>query len=111
MNTTRGLADLVKNIIDNRPVDQYIINMKAIGIFEVKTKISEICETVKETREPVLITKRGIPMVRIIPIENPEKESNIWNLRKKFIDNNGLFTEELPLPSRKADILINPLDD
>lgn len=85
--------------------------MKAIGIFEVKAKISEICETVKETHEPILITKRGIPMVRIIPIENPEEKSNIWNLRKIFIDNNGLFTEELILPSREVDTVINPLND
>ncbi len=85
--------------------------MKAIGIYEVKTKISEICETVKETHEPILITKRGKPMVRIIPIEDSEEQSNIWNLRQEFIDNNGLFTEELPLPSRKPEKAVNPLDD
>lgn len=107
----RGLDKLEKKIIDYRLVDQYIINMKSIGIFEVKTKISEICERVKETHEPVLITKRGVPMVRIIPIESPEGRSNIWNQRKKYIDNNGLLTEELPLPSRKTDKIINPLDD
>ncbi len=60
---------------------------------------------------PVLITKRGIPMVRIIPIEGPEKESNIWNIRQKFVETNGLITEELPLPSRKVETIINPLDD
>ena len=85
--------------------------MKAIGIFEVKTKISEICETVKETHEPVLITKRGIPMVRIIPIENPEKKSNIWSRRQKFINSNGLFTEDLILPLREVDTINNPLDN
>ncbi|MCK5198308.1 MAG: type II toxin-antitoxin system Phd/YefM family antitoxin [Spirochaetales bacterium] len=85
--------------------------MKAIGIFEVKTKISEICETVKETHEPVLITKRGKPMVRIIPIDESDEKSNIWNQRQKFIDNNGLFSEELILPSREVDTIINPLDD
>ncbi len=97
--------------IDNRPDNQYIINMKAIGIFEVKAKISEICETVKETHEPILITKRGVPIVRIIPIENTGKQSNIWNTRQKFINNYGLFTEELSLPSRGIDKVINPLDD
>ena len=85
--------------------------MKAIGIFEVKTKISELCETVKKTHEPILITKRGIPMVRIIPIESPENQSNIWNMRQKFIDGNGLFTEEITLPPRRVETIINPLDD
>ena len=73
--------------------------MKAIGIFKVKTKISEIYETVKETHEPVLITKRGVPMVRIIPIENQGGKFNIWSQRQEFINTNGLFTEDLNLPS------------
>lgn len=77
----------------------------------MKTKISEICETVKESCEPILITKRGVPMVKIIPIENSEKQSNIWNQRQKFLNINGEITEELPLPSRKIDTIINPLDD
>ncbi len=85
--------------------------MKAIGIFEVKTKISEICENVKENCEPVLITKRGIPMVKIIPLENPEKQSSIWNRRAEFISAHGLITEKLPLPTRKVEKTTNPLDD
>lgn len=44
--------------------------MKTLGIFEVKTKLSRICETVAKTREPVLITVRGTPLVRIDPIES-----------------------------------------
>jgi len=84
--------------------------MKAIGIFEVKTRISEICETVKETHEPVLITRRGVPIVRIIPINSPEKQSNIWNDREKFLNTTGPIVENLPLPSREIEIPINPLD-
>ncbi|MCD6396695.1 MAG: type II toxin-antitoxin system Phd/YefM family antitoxin [Spirochaetaceae bacterium] len=85
--------------------------MKTVGIFEVKAKISEICETVKETQEPILITKRGEPMVRITPIENSKEKSNIWNRRKKFLRNNGLFNEDIILPSREVDLIINPLDN
>lgn len=50
-------------------------------------------------------------MVRINTIKDSKKQSNIWNLRQKFIDNYGLITEELPLPYRKAEKVINPLDD
>ena len=85
--------------------------MKAIGIFEVKTKISELCETVKETCEPILITKRGIPMVKIIPLKNLEHQSDIWNQRTVFVNAQGLITEELPLPTRKAETATNLLDD
>ncbi|MDA0322491.1 MAG: type II toxin-antitoxin system prevent-host-death family antitoxin [Verrucomicrobia bacterium] len=43
--------------------------VKTIGIFEVKTRLSEICEAVAETQEPVTVTRRGKPLVRIDPIE------------------------------------------
>jgi prevent-host-death family protein len=43
--------------------------MKTIGIFEVKTRLSEICEAVAETHEPVTVTRRGKPLVRIDPID------------------------------------------
>lgn len=44
--------------------------MKTLGIFEAKTKLSQICEEVAETRESVTVTKRGKPLVRIDPIES-----------------------------------------
>lgn len=43
--------------------------MRMIGIFDAKTKLSEICEQVAETHEAVTITKRGKPLVRIDPVE------------------------------------------
>ena len=43
--------------------------MKTIGIFEAKTKLSEICEQVAQTLEPVTITRRGQPLVRIDPVQ------------------------------------------
>lgn len=42
--------------------------MKRIGLFEAKTKLSEICDRVAETREAVVITRRGQPVVRIEPV-------------------------------------------
>lgn len=43
--------------------------MKTVGIFEAKTKLSELCEQVAESREPVVVTRRGAPLVRIDPID------------------------------------------
>ena len=46
--------------------------MKVVGIFDAKTRFSEICAEVSATREPVLVTKRGKPLVRITPVaEDP----------------------------------------
>lgn len=43
--------------------------MKTCGIFEAKTKLSEICEEVAKTGLPVTITRRGLALVRIDPIQ------------------------------------------
>jgi prevent-host-death family protein len=42
--------------------------MKTIGLFEAKTKLSEICEEVAKTHVPVTITRRGKALVCIEPI-------------------------------------------
>ncbi|MFH0878632.1 MAG: type II toxin-antitoxin system prevent-host-death family antitoxin [Lentisphaerota bacterium] len=39
-----------------------------MGIFEAKTKLSEICEEVAKTHVPVVITRRGTALVTIEPI-------------------------------------------
>ena len=33
--------------------------MNTLGLYEAKTKLSEICERVAQTGEPVVVTKRG----------------------------------------------------
>jgi prevent-host-death family protein len=45
--------------------------MKKIGIFEAKTRLSEICEEVARTQIPVTITRRGVDLVLIEPISRP----------------------------------------
>lgn len=42
--------------------------MKTIGIFEAKTKLSDICNEVARTHLPVIITRRGAALVRIEPM-------------------------------------------
>lgn len=42
--------------------------MKTIGIFEAKTHFAALCESVASTRTPVVVSKRGKPMVVIEPL-------------------------------------------
>lgn len=44
--------------------------MKTVGMFDAKARLSEICEQVAASHEPVTVTKRGRPLVRIDPIES-----------------------------------------
>jgi antitoxin (DNA-binding transcriptional repressor) of toxin-antitoxin stability system len=42
--------------------------MKRIGIFEAKTKFSSLCEAISKGGQPVVVEKRGLPMVMISPV-------------------------------------------
>ncbi|OQA24300.1 MAG: hypothetical protein BWY59_02254 [Verrucomicrobia bacterium ADurb.Bin345] len=44
--------------------------MKTMGLFEAKTKFSEICAHVADAGEPVVVTRRGKPLVRIEPVKD-----------------------------------------
>ncbi len=39
-----------------------------IGVFEAKTRLSELVEQVAQGGEDVLITKRGKPAARLVPV-------------------------------------------
>ena len=40
--------------------------MNEIGLFEAKTKFSEICERVAASHETIIVTRRGKPLVTIL---------------------------------------------
>lgn len=44
-----------------------------VGAFEAKTRFSELLETVHGGRE-VLVTRRGEPMARIVPIRDRKED-------------------------------------
>ena len=85
--------------------------MTVIGLFEAKTKFSEICGRVAAKGEAVLITRRGKPLVKIEPI--PESEStapSVWDRRAHHVKKNGRWTEDFTLPAREKQAWRNPLD-
>ncbi len=76
--------------------------MKTIGLFEVKTRLSELCGKVAETGEVYTITRRGKPIARIEPVAPSAAGSAIWdrveNDRRKF----GPPEVDLDLPRRRV---------
>jgi len=50
--------------------------VKNIGIFEAKTRLSEICDEVARTQVPVTITRRGEALVFIEPVSRPRLSIN-----------------------------------
>ncbi|MCX6935906.1 MAG: type II toxin-antitoxin system Phd/YefM family antitoxin, partial [Verrucomicrobia bacterium] len=53
--------------------------MKTVGLFEAKTRLSELCREVARTGQDILVTRRGVPLTRLCPPEkkNPGKSSGI----------------------------------
>ena len=86
--------------------------MNAIGLFEAKTKLSEICAEVAAKGVPVLLTRRGKPLVRIEPIRPADtKSKDVWDRRATFIKSRGPLTDDFAPPARSKQTWRNPLDD
>ena len=86
--------------------------MITIGLFEAKTKLSELCEQVAKRREPVLITRRGRPLVLIEPVgAGKGKSSSIWAEREAWEKRHGPLEEDFELPKRTRQTWRNPIGD
>jgi prevent-host-death family protein len=86
--------------------------MKTIGLFEAKTKFSEICEKVAAKGVPVLVTRRGKPLVRIDPVHpHNSKPQSVWDVRADYLRTHGSQTEDFDLPKREKQTWRHPLQD
>ena len=86
-----------------------IRNVRIVGLFEAKAKLSEICERVARSGQSVVISRRGRPLVRIEPL--PKGGSSIWDDRERFISQHGRLTEDFELPSRSGEMPSADLDE
>jgi len=76
--------------------------MKTLGLFETKNRLSEVCEQVATTSEPVIITRHRKPLVKIVPIKDPEVCESVWNTVEESIARYGPLEEEIELPEREV---------
>jgi prevent-host-death family protein len=86
--------------------------MNAIGLFEAKTKLSEICERVAAQGVGVVVTRRGKPLVTIEPVPAGKAgRVSVWDRRAEFEKKHGHFAEDFALPPREKQAWRNLLDD
>lgn len=74
--------------------------MRMMGLFEVKNRFSEVCDEVMRTGGPCIVTRRGKPLVKIIPIE--EEQESLWSTVEESQAKYGKIKEELELPERRV---------
>ncbi len=85
--------------------------MMTIGLFEAKTRLSEVCEQVSKRRESVVITRRGHPIARIEPISPGHGlGSSVWSARRDWEKKHGPLREKFSLPRRARQTWRNPLE-
>ena len=77
--------------------------MRSVGLFEAKTKLSEICDAVSRTGRAVQVTRRGRPWVLIAPCPEDAPRQSVWAQRKEFESAHGPLDEVFELPERKVD--------
>ena len=85
--------------------------MDTIGLFEAKTKFSEICARVAAKREAVLVTRRGKPLVKIEPVTEKSKPASVWDCRAQYEKKHGRLSEDFRLPAREKQTWGSPLDE
>ena len=86
--------------------------MTSIGLFEAKTRFSEICERVAASRAAVVVTRRGKPLVRIEPVgKDKNKLCSVWERRARYEKKHGRLTEDLELQAKERQVWRNPFDD
>lgn len=84
--------------------------MRSVGLFEAKTKLSELCEEVATNRKPLLLTRRGQALVKLVPVESEATSSSVWEKRKTWLKAHGPIRQEFRLPKRRVEKSRDPLD-
>ena len=84
--------------------------MKTIGLFEAKTKLSEICDTIARTGQPVIVNRRGKPLVGISPAVVRSRKKSVCDLRDEFIRKHGPLDMDFEIPPRRIFRRKNLLD-
>lgn len=77
--------------------------MKVMNLFDTKNRLSEVCDQVLTTGEPVVVTWRGKAIVQIVPIQEQDARESVWNTVAESRAKYGAITEEFDLPDRQVD--------
>jgi prevent-host-death family protein len=76
--------------------------VKTVPLFDAKNRFSELCETVARSGEPCLVTRRGKPLVQVIPVAGgpDHPRASVWDTWAEVRAKYGPIEEEIDLPER-----------
>jgi prevent-host-death family protein len=72
--------------------------LNQVAAAELKAKCLQLMDQVAKSKRPMIVTKRGKPMVRIVPVDEPVEDDIFGCLAEKFEIIGDI--EEPALPAR-----------
>ena len=80
-------------------------------MYETKNRFSAVCAEVAETGRPLVVTRRGRPLVRIVPVEPEDgRPRSVWDTVDEARAKYGPLTEDFELPERPIDPPRDPFE-
>ncbi len=84
--------------------------MDMVALYDAKNRLSEICTQVTETGQPCVISRRGKPLVKLVPIEEELSSASVWDTLEESQARYGDLDEDFVLPKRAEAQRETPLD-
>ncbi len=66
--------------------------MKTMAISEFKAQALKVINEIAQSREPVVITKRGRPLARVVPVQKSETKATPGKLAAAFVFEKDIVT-------------------
>jgi len=86
--------------------------MNSVALYDAKNRLSELCNKVTESGEPCIISRRGKPIVKLVPIDDPEVPHSVWNTVEEAQAKYGPLDQEFEMPERfSSGMRPSPLDE
>jgi antitoxin (DNA-binding transcriptional repressor) of toxin-antitoxin stability system len=80
--------------------------MQTVAIDDATARLSDLCEKVEQTGEPLQITRQGRPVALIARWP----ESGVWAARESYEHLHGQISEDFEIPQSEIGSCVNPLD-
>jgi prevent-host-death family protein len=84
--------------------------MEPVALYDAKNRLSELCNRVVETGEACVISRRGRPIVKLVPFEEPGRAGSVWGTVEESQARYGPLGEDFDLPPRVREVRPDPLD-
>jgi len=79
--------------------------MSTIGVRELARRASSIINDIEQKKEPALVTRRGRPVVYMLPVDSAEFEDFVLTHAPQFVD--GMAVADLELAAGETVSLAN----